>query len=134
MLLCAFFSFTYLRNRPVIFALSVLYLFFLVFQAWLGSIVVSTNLTPWVITVHMLIALIIVAINIYTYFQAKVIRDRSMVGNRGGKWIRMLAIAMIVLTLVQVVIGTDIRESIDMISSSLSGSDRSKWEIGRAHV
>src|SRR3546814_13659326 len=84
----------------------------------------------------MLIALIIVAINIYTAFQAKGIRDRSMWGNRGGKWIRMLAIAMIVLTLVQVVIGTDIRESIDMISSSLSGSDRSTWvaQLGSSFI
>lgn len=127
MLLCAVLSFTYLRNRKRIFFLSVLNLFFLVFQAWLGSIVVSTNLTPWVITVHMLIALLIVAITIYTYFQARVIRDKSIVVNQGGQWSRILAFAVIVLTIIQVVLGTEVREEIDFISSTLTSVDRSLW-------
>jgi heme a synthase len=35
------------------------------FQGWIGSIVVSTNLTPWTITVHMFLALVIVALLVY---------------------------------------------------------------------
>ena len=31
-------------------------------QGWIGSFVVSTNLTPWTITVHMFLALVIVAV------------------------------------------------------------------------
>ena len=42
------------------------------FQGWLGSIVVSTNLVPGIVTIHMLLALAIVAIAIGTYHLAKV--------------------------------------------------------------
>ena len=44
----------YLKKSPSIFWLSFANLFLVLFQAWLGSIVVSTNLLAWVITLHIL--------------------------------------------------------------------------------
>src|SRR5690606_19580204 len=81
-ILCVIFSTAFWRFRKRIFFLSLLNLFLVGFQGWMGSIVVSTNLTPWVITVHMLLALVILAISIYTYFQARVARDRSILLNQ----------------------------------------------------
>src|SRR5690606_10401981 len=89
--------------------------------------VVSTNLTPWVITVHMLLALVILAIAIYTYFQARVLRDRNMLVNQHSGWIKYFAVLIIILTLVQVVIGTEIREMIDVISANYNGQNRELW-------
>lgn len=121
-------SFTFIHNKKRIFYLSLLNLFLVFFQAWMGSIVVSTNLTPWVITVHMLLALVILAISIYTYFHAKVYSERLILTQVSGTlWIKILAIAMVVLTLLQTVIGTDIRESIDIISASFNGLKRELW-------
>lgn len=122
-------SFSFARNKKRIFYLSLLNLFLVFFQAWMGSIVVSTNLTPWIITVHMLLALIILAISIYTYFYAKSYAERiGLLTNASGiLWIKILAIGMVVLTLIQVVIGTDIRESIDIISASFNGLERESW-------
>src|SRR5688572_2819332 len=49
------------NNRSI--TLTSLAVFILVgFQGWLGSIVVSTNLTAWTITLHMFLALVIVAL------------------------------------------------------------------------
>jgi heme a synthase len=42
------------------------------FQGWLGSFVVSTNLTPWTITVHMFVAMVIVALLIYLMYSTEV--------------------------------------------------------------
>ena len=41
------------------------------FQAWLGKLVVDSNLAPYKITVHMVMALVIVCLIIYSIFLAK---------------------------------------------------------------
>ncbi|MCL4638742.1 MULTISPECIES: COX15/CtaA family protein [Olivibacter] len=125
LLLCAVFSTAFLKSKKRIFYFSVLNLFVVFLQAWLGSIVVSTNLLAWVITVHMLLALVILAISIYTYFQAKVLRDSSLLINRGNKSAKLLALVVLVLIVVQVILGTTVREEIDFIASS--SDNRAEW-------
>lgn len=127
MLLCAIFSFAFIKSRKRIFFFSILNLFVVFFQAWLGSIVVSTNLLPWVITIHMLLALVILAISIYTYFQAKVLRDSLLLINRSSRAFKVLALILVWLTVLQVAIGTDVREQIDSISIQMQGEGRSTW-------
>ncbi|WP_134089548.1 heme A synthase [Olivibacter sp. XZL3] len=125
LLLCAVFSLAFLKSKKRIFYFSVLNLFVVLLQAWLGSIVVSTNLLAWVITVHMLLALVILGISIYTYFQAKVLRDSSLLINRGNRSAKLLALVVLLLIVVQVTLGTTVREEIDVIASSTS--DRAQW-------
>lgn len=129
LLACFILSFAFLHNKKRIVFLSFFNLILVFFQAWMGSIVVSTNLTPWVITVHMLIALLILAISIYTYFYATITAKRIVLLNSysSARWIKLLAMIMVLLTLLQVVIGTDIREDIDVISASLQGLERETW-------
>ncbi|WP_026897072.1 COX15/CtaA family protein [Daejeonella oryzae] len=124
---CLFFSVTYIRSRKKIFFLSLLNLILVGFQGWLGSIVVSTNLLSWVVTVHMLLALAILAISIYTYFQAKVWRERHILTNRSEPYLRGFAIFAILLTLVQITLGTTVREQIDEIAKSMNNMGRSEW-------
>ncbi|MGZ3891290.1 MAG: COX15/CtaA family protein, partial [Mucilaginibacter sp.] len=69
---CAIFSLTYWSKSKSIVFLCVLNLILVGFQGWLGSIVVSSNLVAWIVTVHMLLALAILAICILTYHLAKV--------------------------------------------------------------
>jgi len=127
LILCLIFSTAFWRFRKRMFFLSLLNVFLVGFQGWMGSIVVSTNLTPWVITVHMLLALVILGIVIYTYFQARVARDRSILLNQESVYIKLLTVLTLILTLVQVVIGTDVREAIDVISASFDGKQRESW-------
>ena len=124
---CAIFSVTYLKSRKRIFALSVFNLLLVVFQAWLGSIVVSTNLLAWVVTVHMLVALAILAISIYTYFQARILRERSLLANQHPGAIRILTIIALWLTVFQVALGTEVREQIDAIATTMKNFDRAEW-------
>jgi len=127
LILCVVFSTAFWRFRKRIFYLSLLNVFLVGFQGWMGSIVVSTNLTPWVITVHMLLALVILSITIYTYFQARVARDRSILMNQESKLVKVLAVFVLIFTLVQVVIGTDVRETIDIIAANMGGQQRDLW-------
>lgn len=125
LLFSAIFSFTYLKTKPSIVVWSVLNVFVVVLQAWLGSIVVSTNLMPWIITVHMLLALLIVAISIYTFYQATTLRNKTILSNQQVKGIKALAFVSLVLMVVQVVFGTEVRETIDHLSSQLVA--RQEW-------
>jgi len=127
LLACALLSVVYLKVRKRIFFLSFFNLFLVVFQAWLGSIVVSTNLVAWIVTVHMLLALAIVAISIYTYYYARVLRDRQLLANKAPGIIRNLSVVALILTLIQITLGTEVRESVDEVAGSMNYLNRSEW-------
>lgn len=130
----AFLSFTYRKKKVSITILSVLNLFVVMFQGWLGSIVVSTNLTPWVITVHMLLALLIVAISIYTYYLATTLRDGTILINHDHKSIKFLTVFSLIVLIIQIVMGTGVREEIDLLN--YSNVDRGSWieSIGSSYT
>jgi len=124
---CALLSVVYLKVRKRIFFLSFFNLFLVVFQAWLGSIVVSTNLIAWIVTVHMLLALAILAVSIYTYYYARVLRDRQLLANKAPGIIRNLSVVALILTLIQITLGTEVRESVDEVAGSMNYLNRSEW-------
>ncbi|WP_317040490.1 COX15/CtaA family protein [Parapedobacter koreensis] len=127
LLLCAIFSFTFFKTKKSIFIWSVINVVAVGYQAWLGSIVVSTNLMPWIITVHMLLALVIVGISIYTYFKARSLRDKDLLINHTSSGIKVLAACSLLLIIVQVAIGTGVREEIDLVSASGHLLGRGEW-------
>jgi len=88
------------------------------FQGWIGSFVVSTNLTPWTITVHMFLALLIVALLVYLIHRSSY---ATVVNSTIGFW--WLVVCMAVL-LVQTLLGTQVREAIDRVASWAS---REEW-------
>ena len=64
-------SLRYWKEDKLITVLSFLAVVLVGFQGWIGSIVVSTNLLQWMITLHMLLALLIVCLLIYVYYRSK---------------------------------------------------------------
>lgn len=115
-------SVRYWKTDKTIVVLSFLAFVLVGFQGWIGSIVVSTNLLQWMITVHMLLALLIVCLLIYVYYRSK----RSVLSLKvegAGKLVVVIVICMIA-TLVQIVLGTQVREAIDIISEQMA---RTEW-------
>ncbi|WGQ08148.1 COX15/CtaA family protein [Pedobacter gandavensis] len=121
------YSFTYRKTATRILVLSILNVIIVGFQAWLGSIVVSTNLMPWIVTVHMLLALVILAILVYTYNYAKQLHEQQLVIMSNITWLKILTLVSVALSTVQVVLGTEVREAIDAISKALMYNDRASW-------
>ncbi|MBX2940868.1 MAG: COX15/CtaA family protein [Cyclobacteriaceae bacterium] len=120
-------SIKFRRSHPKIFLLSLITLLAVIFQGWFGSIVVSTNLTTWTITLHMFIALVIVAILFYLLDLSKSDENGGMDGTPLLRWI--LGACMVTL-FVQIFLGTNVREMIDQIASTLL--PRNQWidEVG----
>jgi cytochrome c oxidase assembly protein subunit 15 len=81
------------------------------FQGWIGSFVVSSNLTPWTITVHMFVALVIVAQLVYLMHASS--RKKISIPSSTGFWWLMACIAVV---LVQILLGTQVREAIDSVA------------------
>ena len=125
LLLTAYFSFTYFKQKKRIVFASVGNIFLVGFQGWLGGIVVSTNLVEWIVTVHMLLALAILALSIYTYYAANIAGNSVPVKTQGI--VRFVAVIVLLLSIVQITIGTGVREVIDTVSGRLQGQGRDTW-------
>lgn len=118
-------SASYWKKDRTITVLSVSALVLVIFQGWLGSIVVSTNLLPGMITVHMVLAIVIALLLIYVVVRAfnqhiQVIVTRQSAINR-------MLILVLVLSFMQIVLGTQVRESIDAVVSRMQHLVRSQW-------
>jgi len=121
------YSFTYRKTAKRILVLSWLNLVVVAFQAWLGSIVVSTNLVPWIVTVHMLLALVILAILVYTYNYAQQMHKSVTIVMAKVVWLKVLIFFAIVVSVLQIVLGTEVREAVDAVSKALMYNDREMW-------
>ena len=108
-LLMLLMSLKYFKKNKSITLISLLIVLGMGFQAWLGKLVVDSNLAPYKITVHMLMALVIVALIIYLISYSK-----EQENYHHDKKIKYLIIFSIILTLVQVFTGTQVREFIDI--------------------
>jgi cytochrome c oxidase assembly protein subunit 15 len=95
------------------------------FVGWLGSVVVATDLQPVKITLHMLTALMILALSLgivyRTHSKFHPATQEVLRSLRG--WITLA----LLLTVAQVVMGTQVREQIDEIAKSLGGEQRELW-------
>ena len=110
----------YRRKKLVLVA--SLNLVILLFQAWFGSIVVATNLVPWTITIHMLLALVIIGLQLYLIRLVSPSQQRNITVSKGFFWLVILILA---ITFYQMLLGTQVREEIDVLRKS--GIERGEW-------
>lgn len=84
-------------------------------QGWLGGVVVQQELAAWLVTLHMVLALVIVSLllyaTVYAFFVADS-ADRAVSNQRRS--LQWAALALIGITLIQVVLGTQVREYVDL--------------------
>ncbi len=97
------------------------------FQGWLGSRVVASNLHPGLITVHMLVAQLIVAILIYAMARSQRTALEQSPVHSMPPWTGKLLLVVIVVSLVQLVVGTQVREAVDLIAKQSNHIDRHLW-------
>lgn len=96
------------------------------FQGWLGSKVVSTELHPLMVTLHLVVAIVIVFILLYILFKSyfhQVTSDRSKSIPGLKPWVTLA----IVLSFSQVMLGTQVREVLGEVITKLGYEARSEW-------
>lgn len=110
------------KVSPKIFYGSMAALILVIIQGWFGSIVVSTNLTPWTITIHMFQAIVLIAVLIWLLVKTGH-RDVPEI-----KGIRIWLSGGMGIVLIQTFLGTEVRSAIDRLVFASVGRDQ--WIAG----
>lgn len=105
----AIFSFGFWRENRKLTWLSWLAVFLMGFQGWLGAKVVYSVLNPVKITLHMVVALVIVALVLYIIRKA----SGTVAHLKYDGFFRTVLFAALALTLIQIVLGTQVRQFVD---------------------
>ena len=97
-------------KKPRLIFLSFLLLLLMGFQAWMGALVVYSILAPFKITIHMLIALIIISLLFFLY------RSTSSSIEYKHEFVRFLIMGLFI-SVFQIILGTQVREAVDALSN-----------------
>ncbi len=107
-------AFVFWKDNKKVIIYSLLVCFLMGFQAVLGKVVVDSVLNPVKITTHMLVALLIVALQLYTIYVASETKKTKLFDTKFNN----IIIFALGLTIIQVVLGTTVREHIDIIAET----------------
>jgi cytochrome c oxidase assembly protein subunit 15 len=122
--LTVFFAVPYLKKDKTVFWLSFLAFILVGFQGWIGAKVVDSNLAHWMVTIHMLIALVIVGLLIYTITRSQ---NFVILQLNNDSSFKGLMFAILCLSLIQTVSGTQVRENIDQLAKEMGEQNRQYW-------
>lgn len=113
------------KDKTIVF-LSLLATILVAFEGWLGSKVVSSELHPVMITLHMILSVIIVFVLLYAVARSyNYVIEVEDVADKSS--LSFLVSAAIFLTTGQVLLGTQVREVVDQVANSLGNALRSEW-------
>jgi cytochrome c oxidase assembly protein subunit 15 len=120
-------SIKYRKDKPTVFYSSLAALVLVLFQGWLGGVVVKTGLHEGLITAHMLIAMVIITTLLYATFEATSDLFKIRIEEGFRKKLLWTMWALLGLTIAQLILGTQVREAIDVIKEATTVPPRSLW-------
>ncbi|HEY1016040.1 MAG TPA: COX15/CtaA family protein [Herpetosiphonaceae bacterium] len=116
------------RNVPRVLWPTVASFVLVLFQGWLGKVVVELELAGWIVTAHLILALVIVSLLVYAtvcaFFPggkplAQVPADRLRLAR--------LAQGVTILSLIQLTLGALVRGHLDNLSKQVPPLPRGEW-------
>lgn len=133
------FALPYWKRDRAVFWLALASFLLTGVQGYLGSLVVSTNLLPVMVTIHMALALLIVALLLYAVDRTRweralgqenpIARQVRTVGHSPSPSLSLYLWlwAALLLTFWQIVLGTQVREQVDVVSAAAGYNGRETW-------
>ncbi len=115
------------RKEKTVLWLSFINLILMGFQGWFGSIVVASNLVPWTITVHLLLALVILFIQIYLIKRVSKNQSKTLEIDKKMYWLVLISWFIV---FGQMFLGTQVREYIDALTRDGFGRDQWADQLG----
>ena len=101
------------RREPRVLIPSLLSAVLVAIQGWQGSQVISSELEPYIVTIHMVLALVIVSLLIYAILESYATSDSRQTVFDIPRHSRLLVIGLWCVTLVQIISGSQVRQSLE---------------------
>lgn len=101
----------------------------LLFEAWLGKTVVDSNLAVSKISIHMMVALAIVAVLLIILFQLR----NELKTNSANNVFKWLVFAGLGLTIVQVILGIEVRQLVDVSLKNIGLDQKSLLDLSQVN-
>jgi heme a synthase len=115
------------RHQPGILWTTIAAFLLVGFEGWLGGRVVAHELAAWIVTAHLIVAIVIVQLLLYATFEAFTGEARQA----GDAKVTWALAALIVLTLVQAGFGTQVRGHIETAINAGVARDAALATVGR---
>lgn len=117
----------FVRSDRSVFGGATAALVLVLYQGWLGGQVVQSGLEGWMISLHMVVALLILNVLLYTAYRSQ--RDRLRVSVPAALRRKALYVisGLVVISFVQIVLGSQIREALTHISNTYPQLARGEW-------
>ncbi|UFH55556.1 heme A synthase [Spirosoma sp. KNUC1025] len=123
-------SLSYLRKDKVVFWGSFLSFLLLGLNGWLGSRVVATELAQYLISLHLLLAIAVVFTLLFVFVRSNTSLLKFEPKQKKVKALRLLLLVIMLLTLFQTALGTQVRDALDQVVKQLGYGQREKWIEG----
>ncbi len=120
-------SISYLRKDKTIFWGSLIAFLMIGVNGWLGSRVVATELAQYIVTLHLLLALVVVFALLFVWVRSNPLYFYAGATVPRVKVIRPLLLAIMGLTFIQVILGTQVRAALDTVVKQLGYEQRADW-------
>ncbi len=94
-------------------------------QGWLGSRVVKTDLAEGMITLHMMVAMVILGMYLWGWLSSYSFELSPRVDK--NKYTPWLIAGVLVMVVAQIILGTQVREGIDVLAKEMGEGSRPEW-------
>ncbi|MEP2937144.1 MAG: COX15/CtaA family protein [Gilvibacter sp.] len=111
------------KRRKKITIVSILSVFLIGFQGWLGAVVVYSELAPIKITIHMIMALVIVAVLLYLLY----LSQENYTRQETDLPFKSVLVLALLLSLIQIILGTQVRQFVDDAIAQVGYENKSEW-------
>ena len=111
------------------------------YQGWQGGQVVSSELEPLLVSVHMGLAFIIAALMLYVtlqawYLEREVISPGSAAGNAGIGNLHWQVAGLSIIAIIQIISGSQVRTALELVAEAFPQLPQSEWlsKVGAIHL
>ncbi|GAB2572434.1 COX15/CtaA family protein [Spirosoma areae] len=120
-------SFSYWKKDKAIVWGSLVAFLLIGANGWLGSRVVATELAQYMITLHLLLAILVVLALLFVLVRSTTGQWLNNQPATGSEKLRWLLVAIMALTLGQIVLGAQVRDALDTVVKRIGYNQRENW-------